>query len=203
MLSCETYGKIFKTQRFLNNHLRTKHKQNIIKTAVFFQCGECAVQFNKRYNLLKPLKNQHKPPNVHSCFFCPKHFATEKPLYDHEVAEHRLPEENVPRKRTGNPAQVKATTMAVKDSFITHCLNLPNQEVSIIDPFKYLVMHQQSIIDSIDTELQKVTIMKFGRTIAVDFVKPLNNDKITAFFRPFFARIAHNITDEEYLEHVE
>ena len=203
MLSCETCGKIFKTQRFLNNHLRTKHKQNIIETAVSFQCGECAIQFNKSYHLLKHLKNQHKSPNVQRCFFCPKFSGTEKSLYDHEVAEHRLSEENVPRKRTGNPAQVEATTVAVNNRFKTHCLKLPKEEISIIDPFNFLVIHQQSIMDFIDAELQKVANMKIGLTIAVDLVKPLNNDKVTAFFNSFLARIANNITDEEYLDHVD
>ena len=92
--------------------------------------------------------------------------------------------------------------MAVNDRFKTHCLKLPKEEVSNIDPFNYLVMHQQSIMDFIDTELQKVATMKIGLTIAVDLVKPLNNDKVTAFIS-FLARIATNITDEEYLDHVD
>ena len=58
-------------------------------------------------------------------------------------------------------------------------------------------------MDFIDTELQKAATMKIGLTIAVDLVKPLNNDKITAFFNSFPARIATNITDEEYLDHVD
>ena len=45
--------------------------------------------------------------------------------------------------------------------------------------------------------------MKIGFTIAVDLVKPLNNDKVTAFFNSFLARIANNITDEEYLDHAD
>ena len=54
----------------------------------------------------------------------------------------------------------------------------------------------------IDSELQKVPNMKIGLTIAVDLVKPLNNDKITAFFNSFLSKIA-NITDEEYFDHVD
>ena len=45
--------------------------------------------------------------------------------------------------------------------------------------------------------------MKIGFTIAVDLVKPLNNDEVTAFFNSFLARIANNITDKEYLDHVD
>ena len=58
-------------------------------------------------------------------------------------------------------------------------------------------------MDFIDTELQKVANMKIGLTIDVDLVKPLNNDKVTALFNSFLARIANNITDEEYLDHVD
>ena len=64
-------------------------------------------------------------------------------------------------------------------------------------------MHQRSIIDFIVTELQKVPKMKIGQTIAVCLVKLLNNDKVTAFFNSFVARIANNITDDEYLDHID
>ena len=201
MLSCETCGKIFKTQRFLNNDLRTKYKQNIIETVVSFKCGECAIQLNKSYNLFKHKENQHKSPNVHRCFSGLKSLQR-KSLYHHEVAEQRLPDDNIPRKKTGNPDQVEATTVAVENRFRMHCLKLP-REISVIDPFNYLVMHQQGIMDFIDTELQKVFKMKIGLTIAVDLVKPLNNDKVTAFFNSFLARTANNITDEKYLDHVD
>ena len=45
--------------------------------------------------------------------------------------------------------------------------------------------------------------MKIGFTMAVDLVKPLNDDDFTAFFNPFPARIANNIKDEKYLDHVD
>ena len=149
------------------------------------------------------MKNQRISPNVHRCSFCPKFFATEKSVYDLEVAEHRLPEENVPRKGTGDPAPVEATTVAVKNRFETHCSKLPKEEVSIIDPFNYLVMHQQSIMVFIVTEHQKVPNKKVGLTVAANLVKPLNKDKVTAFFNSFLARIASNIADEEYFDHVD
>ena len=126
----------------------------------------------------------------------------EKSLHDHELAEHGLAEENLTIKGNGNPAQVEATTVAVNNRFKTHCLKLQNDEISI-DPFNYLVSQQQSIKDFIDAELQKVPNMKNGFTIAVDLVEQLNNDKVTAFFISFLAKIANNITDEEYLDHVD
>ena len=58
-------------------------------------------------------------------------------------------------------------------------------------------------MDFIDNELQKVANMKIGLTIAVNLVKPLNNDEVTGLFNSFVARIANNITDEEYLDHVD
>ena len=58
-------------------------------------------------------------------------------------------------------------------------------------------------MDFIDAELQKVPNMKIGITIAVDLVKPLNKDNVTAFFKSFLPTIANNITDEEYLDHVD
>ena len=201
MLCCETCGNLFQTQRFLNNHFRTKHQQNIIKTAIFLQCGECAAQFTKSCNLIRHLRNQHESSNVHRFYFCPLCFAKEKTHNDHELAEHGLAEENLPRKGNGDPDQVEATTVAVNNRFKTHCLKLPKDELSI-DPFNYLVSQQQSIIDFIDDELQKVPNLKRGFTIAVDLVNSLNNDKVTAFFNSFLARIA-NITNEKYLDHVD
>ena len=159
------------------------------------------MQFNKSYNLFKHMENQHKSPNVHRCFSGLRSLQR-KSLYDHGVAEHRLPDENIPRKVTGNPDQVEATTVAVNNRFRMHCLKLPREEISVIDPFNYLVMHQRGIKDFIDTELQKVPRMKTGLTIAVDLVKPLNNDKVTAFFNSFLGRTA-NVTDEKYLDHVD
>ena len=136
-------------------------------------------------------------------FFCPLFFAMEKTLHDHELAEHGLAEENLARKGNRDPAQVEATTtVAVKNRFETHCLKLPKDELSI-DPFNYLVSQQQSVIDFIDAELHKFPNMKIGFTIAVELVKLLNKDKVTAFFNSFLARIANNITDEEYLNHVD
>ena len=45
--------------------------------------------------------------------------------------------------------------------------------------------------------------MKIGFTNAVDLLKPLNNEKVTAFINSFLERIANNIRDEEYLDHVD
>ena len=125
-----------------------------------------------------------------------------KTLHDHELAEHGLAEESLTHKGNGNSAQVEATTVAVNNRFKTLCLKLPKDELSI-DTFNYLVFRQQCIIDFIDAEFQKVPNMKIGFTIAVDLVKPLNNDKVTASFNSFLARIANNITEEEYLNHVD
>jgi len=202
MLSCEACGKMFKTQGFLNNHLRMKHQLNITKTAVSFHCGECGAQFTKSKNLVRHLRSQHQSANPHRCFFCPQFFAMENSLNDHEQKDHGLNVENVPRKRIANPASIEATTVAINNRFKTHCLKLPKDELSI-DPFNYLVSQQTNIMDFIDAELQKVPNMKVGISISVDLVKPLNNDKITAFFNSCLVRIAHSITDEEYLDHVD
>ena len=132
----------FSKQRFLNNHLRTEHQQNIMKITISSQCAECAAQFNERCNLIRHLRNQHESSNVLRCFFCPLLFAMEKTLHDYELAEHALAGEYLIRKGNGNPAQTEATTVAVNNRFKTHCLKLPKDELSI-DPFKYLVSEQQ------------------------------------------------------------
>ena len=102
----------------------------------------------------------------------------------------------------GKRAQVEATTVAVTYRFKTHCLKMPKDELSI-DTFNYLLSQQQSLMDFVDAELKKVPNMIIGITIAVDLMKPVNNDKVLAFFNSFVARIATNITDEEYLDHVD
>ena len=126
----------------------------------------------------------------------------ENSLNDHEQKDHGLNVENIPRKRVVNPASIEATTVALNKRFTTHCLKLPKDELSI-DPFKYLVLQQTNIMDLIDAELHKVSNMKVGISISVDLVKPLNVDGITAFFNSCLVRIAHSITDEEYLDHVD
>ena len=133
MFSSEICGEIFKTQRFLNKHLRTKHQQKIFRTVTSFQYGGRAAQFTKSCNLLQHLRNQHESSNVHMYFFCPQFFAMEKTLHDHELAEHGLAEENLTRNGNGNSPQVEATTVAFNDRFKTHCLKLPKDEL-FIDP---------------------------------------------------------------------
>ena len=64
-------------------------------------------------------------------------------------------------------------------------------------------MHQQSIMDFIAIEIRKLHNEKIGLTIAVDLVKPLNNDTVTASFNSFLAKIANNNTEEECLDHVD
>ena len=93
--------------------------------------------------------------------------------------------DNVPRKSFANPASIEATTVAKKNKFKIHCLKPPKDEFSI-DPFIYLVPQQPIVMDFIDAELQKVRNTKVGIFFSVDLVKPLNNDKITAFL-PFLS----------------
>ena len=202
MLSCETRGKMFKTQGFLNNDLRNKRQLNIIKTAASFHCGECGAQFTKSKNLVRHLRSQYQSANPQRCYFCPQFFPMENSLNDHEQKDPGLNVKNVPQKRFANPASIEATTVALNNRFTTHCLKLPKDELSI-DPFNYLVLHQPNIMDFVDAQLQKVLNMKVGISISVDLVEPLNNDKVTAFFNSCLVRIAHSITDEEYRDHVD
>ena len=191
---------MFKIQSFLINHLRMKHPDNIRKTAASFHCGECGAQLTKSENLVRHLRNQHQSPNLYRCFFCPQFFAMKSTPDDHEQRDHGLNAESVPRKRVANPASIEAAPGKINNRFKTRCLKLPKDEL-YIDPFNYLVSQQPNKTDLIDAELQKVRNVKVGISISVDLAKPLNNDKIKAFFIPCLARIAHSITDEKYFDH--
>ena len=92
MHRCDTCGKVFTSRRFLNNHLKTKHNQNLVENSTSFECGECRSQFNRSHNLLKHLRNQHQSPSAHRCFFCSTYFAHEKSLHIHERKDHGLNE---------------------------------------------------------------------------------------------------------------
>ena len=63
-------------------------------------------------------------------------------------------------------------------------------------------MQQPNTMHFLDAEIQKVLKIKTDISNSVDLVKPLSNDKITAFFKSCLARIAHSITDEEHFDHV-
>ena len=200
MLSCETCGKIFKTQCFLNDHLRIKHQHHIFKTVASFHCGESGAQFTKSKNLVRHLRSQHQSANPHRCLFCPQIFATENPLNDQ--TDHGMNvKKNFPWK-TANPASIEVTTVANNNRSKTHCLKLPRDKFSF-DPFSFLVLQQPNIMDFIDAELQKVPDMRVGVSISINLVKPVNNDTITAFFNSGIVKTAHSITDEEYLDHVD
>ena len=146
------------------------------------------------------MRSQHGNP--HRCLFCHQFFAMENSLNDYVQTNHGLNVENIPRKRVANPAPIKATTVAINNRFKTHCRKLPKAGLSI-DPVNCLVSQQPNIMDFIDAELQKVPNMKLVFSISVDLVKPLNNDKITAFFNSCLARIADSITDEDYFDYVD
>ena len=131
MLSCGTCGKIFKTQGFLNNHLRNKHQHNKFKTVASFHRGECCAQFTKNKNLVRHLRSQHQSANPHRCLFCPQIFAPENFLNDHEQKDHGLNVKNFLRKRVANPGSIEATTVTKNNRYKTHCLKLPKDFPSI------------------------------------------------------------------------
>ena len=126
----------------------------------------------------------------------------ENSLNDYEQTKRGLNVENIPRKSVASPVPMEATTVAINDRFKTHCLKLPKHELSI-EPFIFLVSQQPNIMDFTDAEHQKVLNMRVLISFSVDLVKTLSNDKIKAFFNSCLARIAHSITDEEYLDHVD
>ena len=111
MFSCQTCN-FFKTQVFLNNHLRIKHQPDITKTAGSFQCGECGAQFTKSCNLFRHLRDQHQSANPHM-FLLPSILRNGISLNDHEQTDHGLNVENVSRKGVANPAPIEATTVAI------------------------------------------------------------------------------------------
>ena len=199
---CDTCGKVFTSRRFLNNHLKTKHNQNLVENSTSFECGECRSQFNRSHNLLKHLRNQHQSPSAHRCFFCSTYFAHEKSLHFHERKDHGLNEIKHQKKRIFSSAPVEFTTKAINDRFKVHRLKIMRTDLCI-DPFNYLISNQQNIMDFVNEKLSQSSNLKVGVSIAVKLVKPLTNDDVTAFFNSHFMRLADHITDEEYHVHVD
>ena len=202
MVSCELCGKTFTSQRFLGNHLKTKHNQNTIEKSLLFRCGECETEFNRTCNLLRHLRDQHGSASSHRCFHCPKYFAFASSLEIHERTDHGMEEVPTVRNYSSNPVPVEFTATAISSRFQTHRLKLERGNDSL-DPFNYLISQQPRIMDFIDDELRAVRNMKIGMSIAVKLVKPLTNDDVTAFFNSCFMRLSDHITNEEYLEHVD
>ena len=196
--SCQHCGKILASQRALGNHLKTKHG-NIQQSAKVFHCGHCPTGFTQSKNLLRHLRSVHKMTNQFRCSSCPTFYGCSVALSTHEKEMHST--ENVKRSLPEDISTIEFSTKALKSHFQIHRLNLG--ESSFIEPFNCLISLKDKIMGFVNSILEVEGNTKMGFSMSVRSRKPLVDDSTEAFFNSSMAKLSLELTEEEFLEHLD
>ena len=186
------------SQRALSNHLKTKHGR-IEQSAKIFHCGHCSTGFTQSKNLLRHLRSVHKMTNQFRCSSCPTFYGSSAALSTHEKEMHST--ENVKRSLAEDVSTIEFSTKALKSHFQVHRLKLG--ETSFIEPFNCLISLKDKIMAFVNSILEVEGSMKMGFSMSVRLRKPLVDDSTEAFFISSMAKLSLEVTEEEFLEHLD
>ena len=186
------------SQRALTNHIKTKHFDGS-RNAKVFQCGHCSVGFTQVKNLLRHLRSQHHLNGHYRCSSCPTFFGCSTSLNDHEN-DHEMAISSRPRVAEESSV-VEFTTRALNSRFQIHRVETGN--ASFIDPFNCLISLKDNILRFVNSLLNSTASVKIGFSISVGLVKPIVEESTEAYFNSNMVRLAVEMTEEEYMEHVD
>ena len=96
---------------------------------------------------------------------------------------------------------VEFTTRALNSRFQIHREETGN--ASFIDPFSCLVSLKDNILRFVDSLMNTTASVEIGFSISVVLVKPIVEESTEAYFNSNMMRLAVEITEEEYMEHVD
>ena len=186
------------SKRALNDHKRKKHKCQENVSAKIFNCGHCKVSFTKSCNLLRHLRSQYESGSSYRCF-CPTYFGELKSLTDHREQYHNDISSSTPNVDSSD--LLDFTTEAVNSKFRIHRLKLDDS--SVLEPFNYLILVREKIISFVIALLRETSNLKLGMSIAVRLENPMESEAVEAFFNSPMCRIACELTEDEYMQHID
>ena len=73
----------------------------------------------------------------------------------------------------------------------------------VLEPFNYLILVREKIISFVNALLRKTSNLKLGMSIAVRLEKPMESEAVEAFFNSPMCRIACELTEDEYMQHID
>ena len=74
---------------------------------------------------------------------------------------------------------------------------------SVLEPFNYPILVREKIISFVNALLRETSILKLGMSIAVRLEKPRESEAVEAFFNSPMCRIACELTEDEYMQHID
>ena len=199
MFHCCECDKLLSSKRALNDHKRKKHNFQAIDLAKVFKCGQSEVSFTKSCNLLRHLRNQHISSGNYGCFSCPTYLGSLSTLTQHQEQYHS--DVSLGRPNINVSDLLDFTTEAVNSKFHIHRLKLEDSDA--LEPSNYISSQKDRITAFVNSLLSVTPNVKLGLSIAVKLEKPLESEVVEAFFRSAMSRVSSQLTDVEYLQHVD
>ena len=181
--------------------MKTKHS-SVSQSAKVFHCGHCFVGFTQTKNLLKHLRLKHNLNGHYRCSSCATFFGSETSLSAHQ-ADHEDPcvaHQQTSRTSEGSSV-LEFTTKALNSRFQIH--RMKTEACSFIDPFNCLISLKDEILGFVNGLLAAQVSIKIGFSISVALVKPIADESTEAFFNSNMVRLAVEMTEEEFMEHVD
>ena len=93
------------------------------------------------------------------------------------------------------------STRALDSRFQVH--RVETGYASFIDPFNCLVPWKKNVLGFVNSLLNTTASVKIGLSISVGLVKVIVEKSTEAYFNSNMVRFAVELTEEEYMEHVD
>ena len=199
MFPCCKCDKLLTSKCALNDHKRKKHNFETIDLAKVFKCGHCKVSFTKSCNLLRHQRIQRNSSGNYQCFSCPTYFGSLSTLIQHQEQYHS--DVSLGRPNINVSDLLNFTTEAVNSKFQIHRLKLEDSDR--LELFNYIISQKDRTTAFVNSLLSKTPNVKLGLSIAVKMEKPLESEVVEAFFNSAMSRSSSQLTDVEYLQHVD
>ena len=148
---------------------------------------------------MRHLRNQHNSSGNYRCFSCPTYFGSLSTLTQHQEQYHS--EVSLGRPNINVSDLLDFTTEAVNSKFQIHRLMLEDSDA--LEPFNYITSQKDRITAFVNSLLSVTPNVKLGLSIAVKLEKPLESEVVEAFFNSAMSRVSSQLTDVEYLQHVD
>ena len=134
------------------------------------------------------------------CWFHPGQKSFETSTFNDHENDHEMAISSRPRVAEESSV-VEFTTRALNSRFRNHRVETGN--ASFIDPFNCLISLKDNILRFVNSLLNTTASVEVGFSVSVVLVKPIDEESTEGYFNSNMVRLAVEITEEEYMEHVD